>query len=96
MACGTVQIRVRAEQRELRAIVIECRVRPEDRSMTVVALLAVSTLMLVLAAMTVDAAIIKLILEVLLAVAVIALQSGMRVFQRKVGFGVIELNAAPR
>ena len=93
---GTIQFRVRVDQGESRAIVIEGRIRPEERSMTVVALLTVSTLMLVFAAVAVDAAIFEHVFEVLSTMAVITLQSGVRIFQWKICFGMIESNAAPR
>jgi hypothetical protein len=63
--------------------------------MAVVALLAVTTLMIIFAAVAVNATILKSILEVLLTVTVVALQPGMRIFERKVCFRMIKPNSAP-
>lgn len=87
---------MRVDQRETRTVVIECRVRPEQGLMTRVALLAVATLVVVFAAVTVHAAILEYVFEVRLSVTVIALQSGVRVFEVKTGLGMIESDAAPR
>lgn len=63
--------------------------------MAVVALLAVASLMVVFATVAFDAALFEFVFKILPSMAVIALQSGMRVFQGKVGFSMIEPNAAP-
>lgn len=87
---------MRVDQRELGAVVIETRIRPADRLMATVALLAVATLVVVFAAVAVDATLFEHVLEVRLTVAVSALQSCVRVFQGELGFSMIEPNAAPR
>jgi hypothetical protein len=96
MTGGAIQRRMRVDQGELRAVVIETCLRPEYRSMTVVALLPISTLMLVFAEVAIDAAVFEHIFKVLPTMAVIALQSGVRIFQWKICLSMIEPNAAPR
>jgi hypothetical protein len=73
VARSAVQLAVRADKIESRGIMIERRVWPENRPMAVVALMTVSTLMNIFAAMTVHTAVFKNIFEVLPSVAIIAL-----------------------
>lgn len=75
---------------------IERGIGPGGRPVTGVALVAVAALMVIFAAVAIDAAAAPRVLEILSPMTVIALQSCVRIGQRKPRRRMIESNSAPR
>lgn len=96
VATAAVQAVMSFDEREAGSSVIEHRILPSSRLVTVAACIPVSSLVVIVNAVTVNTAVVERIFEVLATVAGATFQAGVRIGERKSGFGrVIETNTAP-